>query len=199
MRTQGDRSLAGLALVMAMGVAAHAQLNPVRLNVSKVEKKDRQTTYRSADGRYRHEQVNSTTSYTVQLVNVSAGSLSNVRIKWAILVDSSHAEARAAGGISTTKGKLSVVEGERNCSLDLGQRYSFDTDVIELSAAVAGTDYSGSRWNYGGKVLGYAIEVFVDGKPVTADIQPGDTKKRIEQVRADEQNPKTETPGHHRF
>jgi len=47
--------------------------------------------------------------------------------------------------------------------LDLGQRYSFDTDVIELSAAMAGTDYSGSRWNYGGKVLGYAIEVFVDG------------------------------------
>jgi len=50
MRTRGDRLLAGLAMVMAMGITAQAQLNPVRLNVSKVEKKDRQTTYRSADG-----------------------------------------------------------------------------------------------------------------------------------------------------
>jgi len=33
---------------------------------------------------------------------------------------------------------------------------------------------------------------------VTADIQPSDTKKRIEQVKADEQNP-SRNAGHHRF
>src|ERR1043166_1757249 len=191
--------LTSLFAASVLGVSsASAQLNPVRLNVNKVEKKDRQTTYRSADGQYRREQLNSATSSTVQLVNVSGGSLSNIRVKWAVLVDSSHAEARATG-ISTTNGKLDIVEGERTCSLDLGQRYSFDTDVIELSAAMAGSDYSGSRWNYGGKVLGYAVEVFVDRKPGASEIQPSDTKKRIEQVKADEQKPKTETPGRHRF
>jgi len=64
MRTRGDRCWR-LGYGDGDGDHCPGALNPVRLNVSKVEKRS-QTTYRSADGRYRHEQVNSTTSYTVQ-------------------------------------------------------------------------------------------------------------------------------------
>ena len=128
--------------------AAHSQLSPIRMNVTKVEKKDRTTTYRSTSGQYRQQQVDITVHYNVELTNFSSSPLSDVQIKWAVLVDTARATARG-GGISTSSGKLEVVEGERTGSLGVGQKYVFDTDPIDLNTARTDMTYDGRVWKYG--------------------------------------------------
>jgi hypothetical protein len=82
---------------------------------------------------------------------------------------------------------LEVVEGERSCALDRMQKYVFDTDILELT----GTTYDYPSIQYkdrnASEIEGYVVEVFVNGTRVAADIQPADTKRQIDQVKADKE------------
>jgi hypothetical protein len=162
-----------------------AQISPVRLSVSKNEKKEQKTTYQDSSGYYRQRQINRTVSYSVEVRNFSSTALAGIVIKWAILYDPSHAEVRGGGGVSWNRADLKVLDGERTCSLQVGQRFAFDTDSVDLSSVHTGNSYTTRANQYGGDIRGYCVEVSTaDGKLLASEIQPPDTKQQLDQVRA---------------
>jgi hypothetical protein len=75
------------------------------------------------------------------------------------------------------------VQGERSANLAVGQKLAFDTDAVEIKGEGWEDHWSGHRGQNTTEVLGYAVEVLVDGKVVASDITPADTKKRIEELK----------------
>lgn len=146
---------------------AQAQISPLKLKVSMRSKSDTKETYRSADGRYRNNEMNKSVYYSIDLTNISSGPAKDLVVKWAVLVKSN--------------GGSRVVKGEKSFSLEFAKTSNFDTDVIELS----GQEWirQGSRrTTYGAKIVGYAVEVFCNDQKIAADIKPTDVKEMIDQV-----------------
>ncbi len=176
-----------LALFLSFVPQAPGQISPVRLSVSKKENMDTRNSYFDAGGTYRRQQVDSTVSYAIEVRNFSSGTLSNLMVKWTVLYDASTASV-AGGGVSWSSAHLKVLEGDHSCNLGLGQKCGFDTDSLDLSSVRTDYNYNGVRHQYGGAVIGYCVEVFKDDKVLASEIQPPDTKQRIQKVKDREQS-----------
>ena len=174
--------LMAVALV-AMAAPADAQIGPVRLKVTRVNKEARVLASRTADGA-REEQLVDRVYYKGELTNTSSAPVRNVVVKWAILVRPH----------STTN--LSVVEGEYTCSLALGERSGFDTDIIELTGTRTRSTETGSRSDTKSRIVGYAVEVYVGDRRMAWEADPQDTMRRIEDMKQAQEPP---PPGTHRF
>ena len=177
-----------IAVVMGFYLVWPAQaqiVNPVRLKINKNSKKDRKTTYQSTYGTLREQDVNETVSYTVDVINMSSGPVKDVEVKWAILVN-----ARGRYSSTSYDSGMRVVEGERKVDeLGIGQKFSFDTDVIQLSGTQTDGNssyyYGGtSRTKTGSEIAGYVVEVYSGGRVIGSEILPIDTKKKIAALKA---------------
>jgi len=171
-----------LGLGMWLILPANAQVSPVRLRVNKVQNKDTRTAYRSSYGTYRHEQSNETVYYEIELVNFSAGAISNCVVKWNVLHDPSYASA-LGGGISYSTSRLEIQEGQKICILKTGQKYVLQTDPIELSIVSTYDSYGGGHSRYGGDVRGYLVEVYVHDRLVAQDASANNIREQIENLR----------------
>ena len=149
--------------------AVNAQINPVRLKVTKEIKKNRPEVRSSSYGREESQTIN----YLIELANASATAVNDVQIKWAILYKP-----------RSTYTEVQIVEGEKTCTLGVGQKFICETDPVDLQGTATISSYSGRyKSGYNAQIIGYAVDVLVKGAIVTSDIQPSDTKKRIEQAK----------------
>jgi hypothetical protein len=178
-----ERLFVVFVLPVFLAASAHAQIKPVRIDVSKVSKKNSKTVYQDSGGTYRNQQVNETIHYTIQVVNSGTLPLTDVKIKWAVLYDSSQATMHG-DGVSATASPLKILEGEQTCSLRVGQKYAFDTESLDLSSVNSSRAYTTKQHHYGGEVIGYAVEVLVGDKLAAEEVRPSDIKSRIEKAKA---------------
>jgi hypothetical protein len=72
-----------------------------------------------------------------------------------------------------------VVEGTKTCSLQAGQSFTFSTKKLKFKPS---GDYMS---HLEADIEGYAVEAFVGGQRVAADIRPPQIKAKIDEVRAD--------------
>ena len=154
--------LISTALALLLGLAAtqsFGQISPVRLKVNKVIKKER--AEREEGGKPLIQQV----LYEVELSNASTAAANDLTIKWAILYKP-----------NSYSSEVKILEGDRTCSLSVGQKYKFETDPLEVPLKKRG--YYGSS-SSGTDILGYFVEVYSGKKILTSDIQPADTKARV--------------------
>jgi hypothetical protein len=172
-----------LLLFVVSAIQARAQADSVRLKISKMESNHRRNTYQDASGAYRHQQVNSAIYYAVELVSLNTTKPADLKIKWAILVDPTKAEAHG-NSYSWTPAAETIVEGERQCKIAVGQRYAFNTDSIDLDTVMTNYDYEGRRYTYGGSIHGYLVEVYDGDRLVASDGSPTDIKSQIDQFKA---------------
>lgn len=182
--------LPALLLLAAALIDAHAQASSVHLKVSKMETNHRHTTYESADGGYRQQQINSTIYYTVELVSLNTTRPADLKIKWTILVDPSRAEAHG-NGYSQMKADEKIVTDERQCKIAVGQRYTFDTDSIDLDTVATDYNYNGRHYTYGGGIHGYLVEVYDGDRLIASDASSVNFKSELEKFQAnrDKKNP----------
>lgn len=168
-------------LLLASFVApSDAQVSPVRLKVTRKAKSDYRTTYQSSDGRYREREGVKAITYNVEVMNVSGGPPRDLVIKWGILVEGGSYYTMDEGGAMRKTNPLRVVSGESKVRLEFGKTHTFETDVIEIEGSET-TSY-GSHQRWGAKVLGYAVEVFINDQRVAADIVPSNIKGKMEKV-----------------
>jgi hypothetical protein len=168
------------ALSLLLAGTALAQAPTLMLTVKK--KENVQTTSRSTSTGYYYGGYSSrsgveTLSYTVELINAGGEAVPNVKISWTIVV-------REAGG-----GGLRLIEGVRTTELKRGQKFNFETDVIEMGSFSHST-YGNSR-STNAELVGYLVEAVVDGKAVASAAQPMDIRNKIEEAR--------NAPKRHRF
>ncbi len=167
-----------LILLLALSVQqTYAQIYPVRLSVTKNRKTSQKTTQQSGGyiRSWTEQQIKETVSYTIEVANATTAPVPNVRIKWAILVKPGK------------KNQPEIIEGEQTCSLNLGTKYVFDTDIVELTGTKLESSDGQYRRDDSSRVLGYAVEVFIGNQRVAADIQPIDTKGKVEALKAEKE------------
>ena len=148
---------------------SYGQISPVRLKVNKVTKKER--VERESGDKPLIQQV----LYEVELSNASTAASDDLTIKWAILYKP-----------YPYNNDLKILEGDRTCSLGIGQRYKFETDSLEVPMKKrAYYNSRGIRSSSGDglEILGYLVEVYSGKKILASDIQPSDIKTRIQKVR----------------
>ena len=171
-------------LTVFIATFAHAQIKPFRIRVDKISKKETKTVYQDASGAYRNQQINETVHYHIEVVNFSTTPRPDVKIKWVLLYDSSQATVRGNGEVNAPAPDLKTLEGERTCSLAVGQRYVFDTGSFDLSSVTSSRPYTTLLSHQGGEALGYVVEVLVGDTLAAEEIRPLDTKSRIEKLKA---------------
>jgi hypothetical protein len=161
-------------LLLSLAVSRSiAQINPVRLSVTKNRKVNQKTTQQNTGiiQSWSEHEVKETVSYTIEVANATTAPVPNLRIHWAILV-------KPVGNAP-----LEFIEGEKTCSLALGGKYVFDTDVLELGGKKWQTSDGQYRQDDSSKVLGCAVEAFIGNQRVAADVQPADTKRKIDELK----------------
>lgn len=146
-------------LVAALSLAAApAAIGPLKLTVTKNEHKDYKTKTTVSDygdvATTRNQEISATVTYTIEASNMSGQPLGNVQFHWAVLVNRPGRPLR-------------VVKGDRSCDLKPLEKNRFDTGPIELRTSTS-------------KIDGYYVEASVDGKVVASDIQPANTKERVD-------------------
>ena len=152
-----------MALLMSSVAVSQsfAQLSPVRLTVTKHEDKDYVTKHREHPRRdtsvSKLHETDATLIYSIEVVNAGAKPLAGLEIRWGVLID-------------RPDHPLRMHDGKEHHDLKPGEKFSFDTDVIELNAPHA-------------KVDGYSIEAVLDGKVVASAIEPANAKERIESLK----------------
>jgi hypothetical protein len=171
-------------LPVFLAPVVYAQIKPFRIRVEKISKKDIKIVYQDASGAYRNQQINETVRYHIEIVNFSTTPRPDVKIKWTLLYDSSQATARSNGGIDAPGPNLKTLEGERTCSLAVGQKYAFDTESLDLSSVTSSRAYTTQISHQGGEALGYVVEVLIGDTLAAEEIRPLDTKSRIEKLKA---------------
>lgn len=165
--------LATITLLLAALVHAHAQVSPVRLKVSKRQKSEMKTTYQSGSGEYRSREGVMNVCYNIE-VSLLSGTAREVRVKWAVLV-------KREGWVGSALGHWQVVEGEKTGTVELARKFVFDTDVIELQRSEYHSE--GRLQEYGSKVEGYVVDVYIGDQLVASDAQPSSVRAKIEQAR----------------
>lgn len=156
----------------------------VTLMLTVKKKENTETTSRSNStytdyygGTYQSKSGKDVVSYSVEAINAGAAPVAGVKINWVIL-------CREASG-----GQLRLVEGARTTDLARGQKFGFETDIVELSSFYRST-YSSSR-SVSAELVGYLVEVIVDGKVVASDGKPADIRNKVQEAR--------NAPKRHRF
>ena len=165
------KSFLALAAIVALAGPLLAQGPTLMLTVKK--KENTQTTSRSTSTDYYYGTYSSrsgveTLCYSVDVINAGAD-VPAVKVSWVLVL-------REAGS-----GTLRLVEGVRTTDLKRGQKYSFDTDVVELGSFSHST-YGNSR-STSAEPVGYLVEVIVDGKAVASATKPMDIRGKIQEAR----------------
>lgn len=169
-------SALGLLLTLA-ATPAVSQINPVRLKVTKTLKKER--VERDSGEKPLIQQV----LYTVELSNASTAPVNDLVIKWAVLYKSEHYSS-----------ERKLMQGERTCTLGIGQKYLFETGALEVPLKKRGFYGSSERGfsvssGSAADIIGYLVEVYDGTKIVASDGQPPDIKPQIKKAKiADEKN-----------
>jgi len=110
--------------------------------------------------------------YHVKVANLSAKTLTNVQVKYAILW-------------TDAAGKPTVAEGESMCDVAPVKICEFDTQTISIrSASKKGTNRIAMEQS--ADVVGYVVEAYIDGKVVSMVSDPVGIKPRIDKLRKDE-------------
>jgi hypothetical protein len=141
-------------MTLWLAPAALSQIRPLRLNVIKTVKKER-----SEEGEKRLEQK---VFYTVEIANASTSPVKDMTINWTILY-------KKWVGSS----QLAILEGERECSLELGQKYVFETADLTVPMTRRQMDYGAVE------IVGYLVEIRTGKKIIASDMQPSGIKERI--------------------
>jgi hypothetical protein len=170
-----------VGLLLAGAADGFAQAGQILLKVTK--KEDTDYNYRYSSPGYRSTVGADKVHYRIEVVNGSPADVSNVVIRWAVLIKP---------GYGT---QPRVIEGSRKTDLKRGQRYEFDTDIFQLGSVYRSNISGTSRFNRA-EILGYAVEVIVDAKTVSSDIRPADTKMKIDALKSSKP---PEPPKVHRF
>ena len=113
------RRLGLVFLLCVLPVASMAQVAPIRLKVAKNSRKEMDKA---------SHQVREFESYHIEVANASTAPVSNIVVRWSLLISPSQYWAYAA--TTASRSPLKVVEGEQTCSVDRVQKCSFDTDEI---------------------------------------------------------------------
>ena len=150
--------VAAVMMSLALIGRTFAAASPVRLTVTKSEDKE----YKTKKGEAKHPRVaasrlretGETVTYAIEAVNVGGQPLTKMEIHWAVLVNH-------------PGDPLRVEKGKQTCDMKPGEKFSFEAGPIEIRT-------------HGGKIDGYCVEALVDGKVVASDIQPANTKQRVE-------------------
>jgi hypothetical protein len=166
-----------ILLVMAAMQQSPAQINPLRLSVTKNRKVAQNTMYQNPGGTARTYETTETISYTIEVANATTAPVADAEVQWAVLV-------KPRG-----KTTLEVVEGKQACSLNVGSKFVFETDKLELRGTMRHTTAGQYQFPHSAKIIGYAVEVFIRDVRAAADIQPPDTKRKIEQLKAEKEKP----------
>jgi hypothetical protein len=103
-------------------------------------------------------------------MNASTASVIGLQVRWTIVLK------------DPNSGQLKLVEGKKNTDLARGQKYSFDTDIIELGQFYQ-DNWSSSKTGLA-EAVGYLVECIVDGKVVSSATQPSDIRTKVSQARA---------------
>ena len=160
--------VASTLLLLVFGWIAtpvNGQIAPVRLKVTKTPKKERDAESKA---------MKSSVLYSVEVSNAGTKPADDLTIKWAILY-----KPRSYSSM------LALLEGERTCSIALGQKYVFETDPVEVDS-VQGS-YGHSSYRDRAEIVGYVIEVYSGKKILVADAQPQDSKDRIKKYKDSEE------------
>ena len=170
--------LSGVAWLLLLAFANHtqAQISPIRLSVNKHQKTTQNTISQNdrSDAGMREQEVSEEVYYTIAVSSINTASALNPKIKWSILV-------KPATGTD-----LKLVEGERACSLNFGQKFSFDTDLVQLSGKTWQSRDGRHRKTELAQIVGYAVEVHIGDRIVSSAIEPADIKHKIELLRGGE-------------
>jgi hypothetical protein len=178
---------------LVSAVPGEAQLAPIQLKVQEIKKRDTATTGRHNDpwGYYSYRSSRSTglTLFEIELFNSSGKAAKDVKVKWAIMVQPSGASA-----------KPRLIEGEQTVNLSFGQRYKLETDAIVTDISTKST-YSGYYSGSGtrsrsdqAEILGYHVEVIMDGKVISSDSQPMDMRDQIARLKGEDRPARDDRP-----
>ena len=168
-----------ISLLQGTILTAHAQSQPVRIEVTKNTSKDMKTTGRSEY--YTKKQGTENVLYTIVVVNQSSGVLSNVVVQWAILLRPVFRSTYIHN--TSSDSSLRAVSGTRNINLGLGQHEKFDTEPIDLTVTKYNTGY-GYHSRDGDQIEGYVIKVMQDGKVLAVECQPKDAMERLDNIKS---------------
>jgi hypothetical protein len=173
------------ALLALLVPCAMAQLSPVRLTVTKIQKAETQRftevgVYEDIDGNIQHYkagesvlQVGDFVHYQIELVLMSPKPMPALRIEWALLVQPADEQ------------EPQVIQGENMGKLDLNSskssRFECDTETVHVrtkvqtkqrNAALAqsGNPLGPSDGGIATEILGYSVGVFDGDKLIVADI-----------------------------
>jgi len=170
----------GAALLAASAATVLAQSGvSIMLRVTRKDAAAVTSNYRTSDGMYRSNSGSDTVSYAVEAINASTGALSQVTFRWSVLVKD----------LNSTRQK--VIEGKKVLDMARGGKATFETDQIELGSFYRST-YSSSR-SRNAEIVGYLVEVVVDGNVVSSDAKPMDIRAKITQTQNEAE------PKRHRF
>lgn len=157
---------------------ASAQVSPVKIKVAKKQKTEMKETFRTTDGAYRSSEKNKSVYYTIELTKVTGSPAREFLVKWAVLTQRDG---------TWTDGQYHAVRGEKTLTVDFGRSESFDTEVVELTSYEHVGSWS-QRSEYGARLVGYAVEVYVNDQLVAAETQPSSVKAKLEQAGQAKQN-----------
>jgi hypothetical protein len=147
---------------------------PMILRVKRIESTDysTKTTY--------YTYGSDTVQFRIEVVNGSTGAVSNVQIRWAVLVQ------------PKSSSEIKLIEDTKTCDLQRSQTYTLETDVFALTSF--SRYYGTSTRTFNAELLGYMVEVIVNGKVSTFEARPLDIKQRIEHLRIAKSRPAPEIP-----
>ena len=166
--------LSGATCLLLLAFASHAQaqISLVRLSVKKNQKiYEKPKNPDDMGPGSRDLDVNEEVCYNIVVANSSTALVPKVQIKWAILI-------KPAKGT-----KLKLVAGEHTCSLKLGEKCAFDTDLVELTGTKSQWKNGQYRKIVSAQIVGYTVEAYIEDRVVASDIQPPDAKHEIELFR----------------
>lgn len=154
-----------------VGVAAtFGQAPTLMLTVKKKENTEtkNRTTSSGYYSTYQYRSGVETLCYAVDIIN-AGGDVPNAKVSWVVVL-------RESGS-----GQLKVVEGTRTAELKRGQKFSFETDIIELGSFSRSTYYNSKSTN--AELVGYLVEAIVDGKVLASDAKPMDIRNKLQEAR----------------
>jgi hypothetical protein len=173
------RGMTVAAMALLALAAQPVGIQNVRLKVEKSTARDLDTT--SSSRYHRTKEGTESVVYNIEVMNMSPGPLSDLKVKWAVLIKSGY-HTSGTFAPSTSQRPSRVVEGERSINLGLGQRFMIDTGPIQMSVSQYDSTY-GYREKSGEELYGYCVQVFAGPKMIAQEVLPQDTKQKIDGLR----------------
>ena len=168
-----------ITLFLGTLLAVQVQAQSVKIDVQKSTKKDMKVT--SHGSYYTEKQGTEGIVYTVTITNHSSGTLSNVTVRWAVLVRSAYYSTSSSRDLSTDP-SLRAVTGTRNLNLGMGQHETFDTDPVKLNVTKFNDGYS-YHSRTGDQIDGYVVKVMLGEKVLAVEAKPQDAIERLDNIK----------------